>query len=59
MHCLDAASLQLQSSLEELAEDSLQAKMTAAQTEHDSAAAEVEKANSAVEAAQRELANIL
>lgn len=48
--------MQLQASLEELAEESLLAKRQAAQADHDAAARDVEKANTAVEAAQRELA---
>ena len=50
------ASVQIKSSIAELAEESLAAGVLAASAERDAAASDVEKAHAAVEAAQRELA---
>ena len=48
--------LQLQVGLEELAEENIQVRMQSARDEHAAALADEEKASSAIEAAQRELA---
>ena len=49
-------NVQIKGSIAELAEESLAARVLAASAERDAAAADVEKAHAAVEAAQRELA---
>ena len=52
----DGYVLQLQASLKELAEESILARMEAAESDLRAAGAGVDAANAAVEAAQRELA---